>query len=189
MAACAPRCRTWPLSAPRPELSAGCCAGSTGVPNPEANTSPWSCHWSPQPISLWLRQEFREDLAMQALVIATIPSVAAVLTAALGFRDLGMRRKLETSKQFLALFATAHGRPVDERDHVGIGEQVASIHLIADFAASENSSGTRLVRDSRTSLRGRDPRTTRRSRRSPKPHYIGSIERPTRPGPRVCPRR
>ena len=48
-----------------------------------------------------------------------------------------MHRKLETSKQFLALFATAHGRPVDERDHVGIGEQVASIHLIADFAASE----------------------------------------------------
>ena len=46
----------------------------------------------------------------QALVIATIPSVAAVLTAALGLRDLGMRRKLETSKQFLALFATAHGR-------------------------------------------------------------------------------
>ena len=73
--------------------------GSIGVPNSEANTSPWSCHWSPQPISLWLRQEFREDLAMQALVIATIPSVAAVLTAALGLRDLGMRRKLETSKR------------------------------------------------------------------------------------------
>ena len=36
---------------------------------------------------------------MQALVIATIPSVAAVLTAALGLRDLGMRRKLETSKR------------------------------------------------------------------------------------------
>jgi hypothetical protein len=111
--------------------------GSTGVPNSEANTSPWSCHWSPQQIAQWLRQEFREEVAMQALVIATIPSVAAVLTAALGFRDLGMRRKLETSKQFLALFATAHGRPVDERDHVGIGEQVASICLIADFAASE----------------------------------------------------
>ena len=48
-------------------------------------------------ISLWLRQEFREDVAMQALVIATIPSVAAVLTAALGFRDLGMRRQATDS--------------------------------------------------------------------------------------------
>jgi hypothetical protein len=82
-----------------------------------------------------------------------------------------MRRKLETSKQFLALFATAHGRPVDERDHVGIGEQVASIHLIADFAASENSSGTRLARDSRTSLRGRvrEPREGRAGRQNRTP--------------------
>lgn len=34
----------------------------------------------------------------QALVIAIVPSVAVVLTAALGFRDLGMRRRLEMSK-------------------------------------------------------------------------------------------
>jgi hypothetical protein len=33
--------------------------------NPEANTSPWSCHWSPQQIAQWLRQEFREDVAMR----------------------------------------------------------------------------------------------------------------------------
>src|SRR6478736_3702692 len=39
--------------------------GSTGVPNSEANTSPWSCHWSPQQIAQWLRQEFREDVAMR----------------------------------------------------------------------------------------------------------------------------
>ncbi|MEU0265754.1 hypothetical protein [Nocardioides sp. NPDC006303] len=74
----------------------------------------------------------------QVLVIAAVPSAAAVLTAALGFRDLGMRRRLETSKQFLSLFATAHGRPIDGRDGVGVGEQVATIHLIADFAASES---------------------------------------------------
>ena len=74
----------------------------------------------------------------QALVIAIVPSVAVVLTAALGFRDLGMRRRLEMSKQFLNLFATAHGRPVDGRDGVGVGEQIATIHLIADFAASES---------------------------------------------------
>lgn len=73
----------------------------------------------------------------QSLIIAAVPSLAAVGTAFLGFRDLGTRRKLETSKQFLSLFATAHGRPTDGRDHVGVGEQVASIHLIADFAASE----------------------------------------------------
>ena len=64
--------------------------------------------------------------------------MAVVLTAALGFRDLGMRRRLEMSKQFLNLFATAHGRPVDGRDGVGVGEQIATIHWIADFAASES---------------------------------------------------
>ena len=73
----------------------------------------------------------------QALIIAGIPSVAAVLTAALGFRDLGMRRRLETSRQFLNLFALAHGRPVDGRDRVGLGEQIATVHLIADFAKKE----------------------------------------------------
>jgi hypothetical protein len=36
----------------------------------------------------------------QALAIAAVPSAAAVSSAALGFRDLGMRRRLETSKQF-----------------------------------------------------------------------------------------
>ena len=39
--------------------------GSTGVPNSEAYSSPWSCHWSPQQIAQWLRQEFREDVAMR----------------------------------------------------------------------------------------------------------------------------
>src|SRR6478752_676244 len=39
--------------------------GSTGVPNSQANTSPWSWHWSPQQIAQWLRQEFREDVAMR----------------------------------------------------------------------------------------------------------------------------
>jgi hypothetical protein len=48
-----------------------------------------------------------------------------------------MRRRLETSKQFLNLFATAHGRPVDGREKVGVGEQIATVHLIADFAARE----------------------------------------------------
>ena len=72
----------------------------------------------------------------QALIIAAIPSVAAVVTAWLGFRDFRLRRKLETSKQFLTLFAAAHGRPAD-REHVGVGEQIATIHLIADFAEKE----------------------------------------------------
>jgi hypothetical protein len=36
----------------------------------------------------------------------------------------------------LNLFASAHGRPLDGRK-VGLGEQVATVHLIADFAASE----------------------------------------------------
>jgi hypothetical protein len=74
----------------------------------------------------------------QALILAVIASAAAVATAWLGFRDLGVRRRLESSKQFLNLFATAHGRPVDGRDGVGVGEQIATIHLIADFAAKED---------------------------------------------------
>jgi ABC-type branched-subunit amino acid transport system substrate-binding protein len=78
----------------------------------------------------------------QALVIAAIPSAAAVISAFAAFRDLGMRRRLETSKQFLTLFATAHSRPTDGRDGAGVGEQIATIHLIADFAKRE-----RLVRN------------------------------------------
>ncbi len=74
----------------------------------------------------------------QLLLLAAVPSVAAVLSAYLGFRDLGLRRRLETSKQFVSLFAAAHGRPTDGRDGaIGVGEQVATIHLIADFAAKE----------------------------------------------------
>jgi len=73
----------------------------------------------------------------QALIIAAVPSAAAVLTAWIGFRDLTMRRKLETSKQFLTLFATANGRPADGREGVGVAEQVACIHLIADFSRKE----------------------------------------------------
>lgn len=82
------------------------------------------------------RREVRMDFWGQILVVL-IASVAAVATAFLGFRDLGMRRRLETSKQFLNLFATAHGRPVDGRDFVGVGEQIATLHLIADFAKDE----------------------------------------------------
>ncbi|MFD1860715.1 hypothetical protein EHW97_11265 [Aeromicrobium camelliae] len=74
----------------------------------------------------------------QALIIAVIPSIAAVASARLGFRDLGVRRRLDTSRQFLDLFATAHGRPTDGREAVGVGEQVATVHLIADFAAEED---------------------------------------------------
>jgi hypothetical protein len=48
-----------------------------------------------------------------------------------------MRRRLETSRQFLNLFATANGRPVDGRQAVGRAEQVATVHLIADFACSD----------------------------------------------------
>lgn len=74
----------------------------------------------------------------QAMLVATVPSVAAIATAWLGFRDLSLRRRIETSKQFLTLFATAHGRPTDGRDGVGAGEQVATLSLIADFALKES---------------------------------------------------
>lgn len=73
----------------------------------------------------------------QTLIITAIPTGAAVITAIVGIRDLGVRRRLETSKQFLTLFALAHGRPIDGRDGVGVGEQVATVQLIADFARRE----------------------------------------------------
>jgi hypothetical protein len=72
----------------------------------------------------------------QALLLALVPSVAAIITAMVAFRDLGLRRRLETSRQFLALFSLAHGR-LDSGRTVGVGEQVATIHLIADFALRE----------------------------------------------------
>lgn len=72
----------------------------------------------------------------QAIAVAAVPSVAAIISAFVAFRDLGLRRRLETSKQFLALFALAHGRPEGGRT-VGVGEQVATVHLIADFASRE----------------------------------------------------
>ncbi|MDS2173828.1 hypothetical protein Q7C18_14065 [Nesterenkonia sp. CL21] len=72
----------------------------------------------------------------QAIVVAAIPSAAAVVAAIVSFRDLHLRRRLESSKQFLSLFASAHGRP-QGRDAIGIGEQVAAVHLIADFAAKD----------------------------------------------------
>lgn len=74
----------------------------------------------------------------QLLVLAGVPSSAAVLTAYLGFRDLGLRRRLETSREFVTLFASAHGRPLGDRSEpIGVGEQVATINLIADFALRE----------------------------------------------------
>lgn len=82
--------------------------------------------------------EFFTSDFWEAIVLAIIAIIAAGMTAWLGFRDLRLRRRLETSKQFLTLFATAHGRPVDGRANVGVGEQVASVHLIADFAKQEN---------------------------------------------------
>lgn len=72
----------------------------------------------------------------QAIVVALIPSIAAVIAAFVTFRDYRLRHRLETSKQFLTLFAAAHGRPAG-REVIGIGEQVATVHLIADFAKDE----------------------------------------------------
>lgn len=74
----------------------------------------------------------------QALLIAVVPSVAAVVTALVAFRDLGLRRRLETSTQFLSLFSLAHGR-LDSGRAVGVGEQIATVHLIADFAVGEKT--------------------------------------------------
>jgi len=73
----------------------------------------------------------------QALVIALVPSIVAGVTAIVGLKDLGLRRRIEVSKQFLALIAEANGRPADGRTAAGVAEQIATISLIADFALKE----------------------------------------------------
>lgn len=73
----------------------------------------------------------------QTVVIAAVPSLAAIAAVVAAAQDLGLRRRLESSRQFLNLFAVAHGRPADGRTGVGLGEQVATVHLIADFAVKE----------------------------------------------------
>ena len=99
--------------------------GSIGVPNSEANTSPWSCHWSPQQIAQWLRQEFREEVAMQALVIATIPSVTAVPD---GSSRVSRPRYASPSDRLerAARMPTAIGSNSDSTRRRGAAEEVAA---------------------------------------------------------------
>ena len=64
--------------------------------------------------------------------------VAAVLVARSASKDLAVKRQLESTERFLELIAVAHGRPRDGRGHVGISEQVAAVHLVAEFGAAHS---------------------------------------------------
>ncbi len=56
-------------------------------------------------------------------------------SSALGKQGTGGRRRLDSTQQFLHLFASAHG-PADGRQEIGLSEQVAAVHLIAEFGGS-----------------------------------------------------
>lgn len=64
--------------------------------------------------------------------------VAAVLVARSASKDLAVKRQLESTERFLELIAVAHGRPRDGRERVGISEQVAAVHLVAEFGAEHS---------------------------------------------------
>ena len=61
--------------------------------------------------------------------------LASLLAARSASAGLTTRRRLESTEQFLQLFAAAHGRPAD-RSVIGLSEQVAAVHLIAEFGDS-----------------------------------------------------
>ena len=85
----------------------------------------------------------------QAVIVATIPSLAALPAAWIGLRDLRLRRRIETSNQFLRMIAIAHDHPADGRTHTAIFEQIAAVHLIADLAAQEPVLRNAALADSR----------------------------------------
>lgn len=72
----------------------------------------------------------------QALVIAFVPTIGVVLTVWYSTRDLKVRRRLEGTDKFFRIVMTAHARD-EVRESVGIAEQIAAIHLLADFGSTE----------------------------------------------------
>ena len=71
-----------------------------------------------------------------SVVIALIPTVGIGLTVWASTRDLAVRRKLDSTDKFFDIVMIAHARAKD-RDGVGTAEQIAGIHLLADFGSSE----------------------------------------------------
>lgn len=62
--------------------------------------------------------------------------IGSILTWVVATRDLALRRRTQTIDAFLRVATQAHGVRPGQPGHetVGIGEQVAAIHLLADLA-------------------------------------------------------
>ena len=72
----------------------------------------------------------------EAMIIALVPTVGIGLTVWASTRDLALRRKLGATDKFFEIVMIAHARAKD-REGVGSAEQIAGIHLLADFGRSE----------------------------------------------------
>ncbi|ALU40883.1 hypothetical protein AS188_15295 [Kocuria flava] len=70
-------------------------------------------------------------------------ALATVIVGGLAFwhnsRDLGLRTKIEHYKMFMEVSRRAHGYAGSGEDTVGIGEQIAALHLLADITNGDPS--------------------------------------------------
>ena len=73
----------------------------------------------------------------QALVVALVPTAGVLLSVFVSTRDLDLRRKLESTDKFFDIVMLSNARS-REREHVGTAEQVAAVHLLADFGKTED---------------------------------------------------
>lgn len=77
------------------------------------------------------------DLTAAQIYPPVVAAGAIIAAAYLGSRQatkgLELSRQIESTKQFLQLVATAHGRPADGRPAVGHTEEIAALWLIAGF--------------------------------------------------------
>lgn len=75
------------------------------------------------------------SLTFGPLVAAIAVIVSAAVVARTAGRELQVQRQLQSTERFLELLAVAHGRPRDGRERVGVSEQVAAVHLVAEFGS------------------------------------------------------
>lgn len=78
------------------------------------------------------------SLTFGPLVAAIAVIVSAAVVARTAGRELQVQRQLQSTERFLELLAVAHGRPRDGREGVGVSEQVAAVHLVAEFGSDHS---------------------------------------------------
>lgn len=77
---------------------------------------------------------------VQDLFLVLIPTSVALITAWNATKTFRLRRDLETSERFLELLDDASGSgPVKPGTHIDLARQLATVHLLADFAKREKT--------------------------------------------------